>query len=855
MFTNSTGHRFEGGTFYNVAGDVNIQTQQHRAIELQAPGWQPPPDVTQARDRRTAGLYQQLRIQDNAHTREGFYSLMGTDGRTVESEHEFAGVVRHSRRARSAPYNAASRQFRSRISLYDVLNPESGAASSVLNTPSSGPSAPQFDYLVPSASSPSPGTRPPMPTALIHHSSTHPHPHVDVAHDISSVGSDYSYAGPADHGARNDCPEDRRSIRAFRPPPIPATHEETYPPGPSVSQFNHPVLSASSSSPHARLSPPTPNDIPIHYSPTRSPFDHTGAQAISSISSNSGYEPMGYSPRQPTGFHRSVHYSNDELPAGFHLTRREAFPQTPPSHGGTFFTANNVNAAENIIHNHTHGETGINILHRAVALEALYNSADSFPQPRCHPETRTELLDDLYQWATGNGSSQPMLWLHGPAGAGKSAVMQTLCQRLKEAGRLGGAFFFKRDHKTRGNAKVLFATLAYELALNNLELHPSISQTVERDPSVVGRDMDVQLRHLIVEPSKSLGDSAVPVLLIDGLDECDTHHAQVEILRMLGSIVQQHRTTFQFLIASRPEAYIRDIFEESFFDGIHDSLNVEQSFKDVETYLRDEFVRIHREHKHTMGAIQTPWPPADILEELVSKSSGYFVYASTVVKFVDDKYFRPIDRLAAVVDLSQTDLDAPFAALDQFYIHILSGVPARFRSTLGDIFQYVTSLDTGRDLKPHEFDELLGLKPGDADLILRGLHSVVDVTLIDVPRQHGISVHHASFKDFLKDPQRSSIFHIKLENRMNVARAILKALSSDSDSGFRLDLHCNLPVYLTSLPPSAELVPLIRSFNPDFLFYSSGGVRNYHITKFLSWLNVGDQVLICISISDFFFCM
>ncbi|KAF8173402.1 hypothetical protein K438DRAFT_1610859, partial [Mycena galopus ATCC 62051] len=128
---------------------------------------------------------------------------------------------------------------------------------------------------------------------------------------------------------------------------------------------------------------------------------------------------------------------------------------TSSIHGGTFFAATNVTTADNVIHNH-HGETGIHILHRAVALEALYDSADSFPQPRCHPETRTQMLEDLCNWALAAGSARPIHWLHGPAGAGKSTIMQTLCQRLDHASRLGGAFFFKRNHPTRGNAKVLF---------------------------------------------------------------------------------------------------------------------------------------------------------------------------------------------------------------------------------------------------------------------------------------------------------------------------------------------------------------------------------------------------------------
>jgi hypothetical protein len=54
-----------------------------------------------------------------------------------------------------------------------------------------------------------------------------------------------------------------------------------------------------------------------------------------------------------------------------------------------------------------------------------------------------------------------------------------MCEKLKSANHLGGAFFFKQGHTTRGNSRVLFVMLAYQLALNNnRELNPPISQTV-----------------------------------------------------------------------------------------------------------------------------------------------------------------------------------------------------------------------------------------------------------------------------------------------------------------------------------------------------------------------------------------
>ncbi|KAJ7327548.1 hypothetical protein DFH08DRAFT_710256, partial [Mycena albidolilacea] len=150
---------------------------------------------------------------------------------------------------------------------------------------------------------------------------------------------------------------------------------------------------------------------------------------------------------------------------------------------------------------------------------ALHNSAETFPQPKCHPETRTKLLNNLHNWVIDPNSHHSIHWLHGPAGAGKSAVMQTLCCQLQDRGLLGGSFFFRRGHSTCGNAKMLFATLAYQLALHRPAFKGPISRSVETDLSVLGRSMDIQLYNLILEPCKLAHVTSPSALLIDGLDD------------------------------------------------------------------------------------------------------------------------------------------------------------------------------------------------------------------------------------------------------------------------------------------------------------------------------------------------
>ncbi|KAJ7891066.1 hypothetical protein B0H13DRAFT_2197795, partial [Mycena leptocephala] len=326
---------------------------------------------------------------------------------------------------------------------------------------------------------------------------------------------------------------------------------------PLAPQFNYSLPSTSSSFPCTDTFPPTPNaqcQYPAPYPPLN------GSTALTEFSTASDqnhlFSYLDFEPTSPVTDYGLPSSDQERQQEANVVSDLEPFHPGPTQsiHGATFITAQNVN------HNHGQGEMGLNILHRAVALEALYDSADSFPQPRCHPETRVKMLDDLYNWAIEDNVRSPICWLHGPAGAGKSAVMQTLCQKLQNAGRLGGAFFFKRGHPTRGHAKVLFATLAYQLALNNRNLSHSISRSAEYDPSVVGRQMEVQLRTLVVEPCISLGVPGPSILLIDGLDECQDEGTQREIIYLIGNAAHQHSNTFRILVASRPEAHIREVF-------------------------------------------------------------------------------------------------------------------------------------------------------------------------------------------------------------------------------------------------------------------------------------------------------
>jgi hypothetical protein len=278
-----------------------------------------------------------------------------------------------------------------------------------------------------------------------------------------------------------------------------------------------------------------------------------------------------------------------------------------------------------------------------------------------------------------------------------------------------------------------------------------------------------QLQKLIVEPCRQSTYTHTLVVVIDGLDECEDQKVQKEIMCAVGRAVTKQQLPLQFLIASRPESHIREIFTDT-LNNIHCPLNVEQSFADVQRYLLDEFARIHREHRTTKARVPYPWPTPKIINNLVCKSSGYFIYASTIIKFVDDKNFRPTERLAIITGITEPLSESPFASLDQLYTQILSQVHAR-----PQLLKILTVIAAEILLSPARIEQLFELEQGDVRLALLGLHSVISGLEGD---DWSLRFHHASFRDFLQDPGRAGIFYVGgCLHRTNLSHHILKAFS------------------------------------------------------------------------------
>ena len=404
----------------------------------------------------------------------------------------------------------------------------------------------------------------------------------------------------------------------------------------------------------------------------------------------------------------------------------------------------------------------LQILHQHVALGAFHDAAERFDPPKCYLHTREAILKKVMAWVEQRADNLALffLWVYGPAGAGKSAIAQTIAEMCVEAKLLAASFFFSRTAAGRNDNSRLVATLTWQLIQSIPEIREHVLALLERDPTIVSRAPAAQMKALIVDPlnmiSKEVLNQRPRFIIIDGLDECIDRKSQDDILKFLAQSARQLTTPFHFLIASRPELEIRDTFSSDILRSITHTLPLEhdyQSDEDIRHFLTSKFQELRSRRPH----LPESWPPKEDIDSLVEKSSGQFIYAATVIRYIESRRDQPEDRLQTVLELRSSETDTPFAALDALYLQIFSSVD---KNQIDNVLKVLSALVL---LKNYEVDrlasveKLFGYRYGQLEGVMGDVVALVD---IPIKRRLPVKIYHASLPDFLLDPSRSRDFFL-----------------------------------------------------------------------------------------------
>ena len=407
------------------------------------------------------------------------------------------------------------------------------------------------------------------------------------------------------------------------------------------------------------------------------------------------------------------------------------------------------------------------LLQQHIAPGAFHNSDERYDAPKCHPHTRKAVLKKITDWVKDANKVALFLWLYGPAGAGKSAIAQTIAELLEKAGLLAAAFFFSRNAAGRNDKAPLVATLIYQLVTSIPEVRVHVLEALE-NPALFSCSIKAQVHALIVKPLNAVAndETLAPILLsrprliiLDGLDECRTTSAHTQILNALSTAVKDLHIPLCFLIASRPEYDIRQAFnDQNGLGSLSFSVALDDSYEpddDIRIFLQSTFDEIKRQHP-SRAYLPASWPSLEDIQWLVKKSSGQFIFASTVAKYVNSHRHWPPDRLKIIFGQSNPGQETPFADLDGLYHLILSFV-ADIEKVMDVLaFLILQPFDGTCPNTTTICEKFLFYRPGEIHTILSDIHSIVFVPapefLFGAP---SLKFFHASLPDFLLDRSRS----------------------------------------------------------------------------------------------------
>jgi hypothetical protein len=469
------------------------------------------------------------------------------------------------------------------------------------------------------------------------------------------------------------------------------------------------------------------------------------------------------------------------------------------------------------------------------------------PTAECMDGTREDIMAKIDEWCDDLGASSNILWISGFPGVGKSAIARKLATRLKFSHRFGSSFFFQRELAAVQTPINLWRTLAFDLSREYPSARSAIiTKLKDGEIDLENTDAGELFRSLVEGPLKHSADiplGRLPVVVIDAMDECGgldgprSKHRTILLQSMKAWTRLGPR--FKLVVTSRPEDDItRALSAISHRIELDSGENVSpSSSRDIHSFLCREFARIANKYP---GSLSPAWPGAEVIEGFTKRSAGLFIYADTLIKFVDEG--QPEEQLESI-------LLEPLhhGSLTQLYRQIL-GVSFKDPSaTVLEGFRNVTgTIILARiPLRRQDIVHLLNVKPVALDHICQGLRSVLDTGDL-------LRFTHQSFVDFLMDSggcHSPFLFHntiqsrtlllaslrvMKIELRFNICKLETSHVIHDDIPDLKMRVRDNIPAHLQY----ACRFWTDHIHQCDFDIQIAEEVEHFMTNQFLYWLEV-----------------
>ncbi|OWT43619.1 G-protein beta wd-40 repeats containing [Pochonia chlamydosporia 170] len=408
-----------------------------------------------------------------------------------------------------------------------------------------------------------------------------------------------------------------------------------------------------------------------------------------------------------------------------------------------------------------------------VAAGAAFDSPAELKNSTCLPNTRVELLQQISAWAEEPGT-EPVLWLNGMAGTGKSTVARTVAHIFAAKNRLGASFFFKRGETDRGSISKFFSSIAADLTRRVTAIASYVKDAIDSDPAIFRKTMQEQFEKLVLQPlsmiQSPVREKESILIIIDALDECDQEDDIKRLLHLVTSAKCLQAARLRIFLTSRPELPIRLGFtqiESRYHSIVLHEVSTSVVEQDICVFLEHELSIIRGEYNASVPEyrrLATNWPGQPNIRSLVKMAVPLFIFAATVCRFVADrKCGNPDQQLQEVLQFKQIREGSQMNAT---YLPILNrlvdGVSGKRRDEVLRQFRYIVGsiVILGTPLSTAVLAQVLNTQRDVIDARLDLLHSVLSIpSSANAP----VRLFHLSFRDFLLDPNMTAKIPFRID--------------------------------------------------------------------------------------------
>lgn len=288
----------------------------------------------------------------------------------------------------------------------------------------------------------------------------------------------------------------------------------------------------------------------------------------------------------------------------------------------------------------------------------------------CMRGTRREIFLQLENWLN-DGQGKHIFWLNGLAGTGKSTIAQTFAEMSFASGKLGASFFCSRNFEDRSNLRSIFPTLAFQLAYRYPPFREALLPVLTANPDVGRESLCSQMEKLIVGPFRAT--QLQTLIIIDALDECQDKEPASGLLSVVARYVDKI-PLIKLFITGRSELRIRSGFRDKLLQPHTDVLRLHEVDpllveSDIRLFLKVKFLDMAKNRSDC--SLEGDWPGPHKIDILCKKAAEFFIYASTVVKFISSPHHPPDERLDLIVSPPEDTSHEGRSGIDLLYSQVL----------------------------------------------------------------------------------------------------------------------------------------------------------------------------------------